>query len=104
MKTAKENDLDLVRCQYYLYKSSDNTNEPFDNTWVPMNKVYCPLDDQTPFMQAPAIWCNLFKKEMIFDNNIRFLESYGSKITNNINCITCGISKIQMARIYPINI
>ena len=76
--TAKENDLDLVRCQYYLYKSSDNTNEPFDNTWVPMNKVYCPLDDQTPFMQAPAIWCNLFKKEMIFDNNIRFLETPGA--------------------------
>ena len=76
--TAKDNDLDLVRCQYYLYKSSDNSNELFDNSWVPMNKVYCPLDDNTPFMQAPAIWCNLFKREMIFDNSIRFLETPGA--------------------------
>ncbi len=76
--TAKDNDLDLVRCQYYLYKSSDNSNELFDNTWVPMNKIYCPLDDNTPFLQAPAIWCNLFKKDMIFDNNIRFLETPGA--------------------------
>ena len=76
--TAKDNDLDLVRCQYYLYKSSNNSNELFDNTWVPMNKVYCPLDDNTPFMQAPAIWCNLFKKDMINDNNIRFMETPGA--------------------------
>ncbi len=75
---AKENNLDLVRCQYYLYKSSDNSNELFDNTWVLMNKVYCPLDVNTPFMQAPAIWCNLIKRDMIFDNNIRFLETPGA--------------------------
>lgn len=76
--TAKDNDCDLVRCQYYLYKSSDNSNELLDNTWVPMNKVYCPLDNQTPFMQAPAIWSNLIKRNMLLDNNIRFLETPGA--------------------------
>ena len=75
---AKENDCDLARCQYYLYNSKEDTHELFDNTWVSQNKIYCPLDDTTPFMQAPAIWSNIFKKDMIMDNKIRFLETPGA--------------------------
>lgn len=77
-KTAEENKLDLVRCQYYHYNSKENTNKIFDNSWVPQNKVYCPLDDTTPFLQAPAIWSNLIKRELIEKNNIRFLETAGA--------------------------
>lgn len=75
---AKENSLDLVRCQYYCYKSKDNSNELFDNSWVTQNKIYCPLEKQTPFYQAPAIWSNLFSNKMIKENNIRFLETSGA--------------------------
>lgn len=76
--TAKENDLDLVRCQYYEYSSKDNSNKLIDNSWVPQNEIYKPIDNQTPFYQAPAIWTNLVKRELIYKNNIRFLETSGA--------------------------
>ena len=75
---AKENDLDLIRCQYYLYKSEENSNTVFDNSWVPQNEIYCPLENQTPFYQAPAIWCNLVKRSLIEKHDIRFLETPGA--------------------------
>ena len=77
-ETAIKNDLDLARCQYYFYKSADESNEKCDNSWVVQNKVYCPLDDNTPFMQAPSIWCNLSRRKMLNDNHIRFLETPGA--------------------------
>ena len=76
--TAKENNLDLVRCRYFEYKTQENTNTLIENLWVPKNRVYCPLEEKAPFWQAPAIWCNLFKKEMIEKNHIRFLETPGA--------------------------
>ena len=75
---AEENNLDLVRCQYYLYNSKKNLNEPFDSSWVPMNRVYKPLLEQKPFEQAPAIWTNLINREFLNTNNIRFLETPGA--------------------------
>ena len=75
---AKDNNLDLIRCCYFEYKTADNSNSIVENKWVPKNKIFCPLEEQSPFFQAPAIWCNLFKKEMIEKNNIRFLETPGA--------------------------
>lgn len=75
---AKGNNLDLVRCQYYLYNSKENSNEAWDNSWIPMGKVYKPLLDQKPFGQAPAIWSNLVNRDFLNINNIRFLETPGA--------------------------
>lgn len=75
---AVQNDLDLVRCRYYQYNGNNDTNEPCFNEWVPRNRVYCPLVEQAPFFQAPAIWCNLVKKELIDTYCIRFLETPGA--------------------------
>ena len=78
-KCANQHNLDLVRCQYYEYKTQDDSNYPVDNTWVVQNKVYCPIsDDLIPFYQAPAIWCNLVSKKLLDDNNIRFLTTPGA--------------------------
>lgn len=75
---AKEKNLDIVRCQYFEYKTKDDINTLVDSSWVIQNKVYSPLEDVTPFMQAPAIWSNLVKKEIIENNHIRFLETPGA--------------------------
>ena len=75
---AVENELDLVRCQYFLYDSKNNINEVCDNSWVPQNIVYSPIEKQTPFYQAPAIWSNLFKRELIKNFEINFLETPGA--------------------------
>lgn len=77
-ETAKNNCLDLVRCRYFEYKSIENSNTLIENAWVPKNEIYCPLENQAPFWQAPAIWCNLFKKSMIENNDIQFLETPGA--------------------------
>lgn len=75
---AKNDDLDLVRCQYFQYNSKKNEDIVCDNSWVPQNQIYAPLDLQTPFYQAPAIWSNLFKRSMIENNKIKFLETPGA--------------------------
>lgn len=75
---AIENNLDLIRCQYFHYNTSKNSNELFDNSWVPQNEIFCPLEKQIPFYQAPAIWSNLFSNNMIKDNGIRFLKTPGA--------------------------
>lgn len=77
-KTACANNLDLVRCRYYEYMTAENSNNLIENKWVPKNEIYCPLEEQAPFRQAPAIWCNLVKKELIEKNRIRFLETPGA--------------------------
>lgn len=77
-KTACANNLDLVRCRYYEYTTAENSNNLIENKWVPKNEIYCPLQEQAPFWQAPAIWCNLVKKELIEKNRIRFLETPGA--------------------------
>ena len=75
---AIDNDLDIARCQYYEYKTKDNSDTLVDSSWVIQNMVYSPMDDVTPFMQAPAIWSNIVRRELIVKNNIRFLETPGA--------------------------
>lgn len=76
---AKNNNLDVVRSNFYLYNSKNNTHELLDQSWVKHNEIYSPsIDDQTPFEQQPSIWANLYNREFLNKNNIRFLETPGA--------------------------
>ncbi len=75
---ALKYDLDIARCQYFQFNSANNTNAIADNAWVPKNEIINPLEKQIVFYQAPAIWCNLIKKNLVVDNDIRFLETPGA--------------------------
>lgn len=77
-KTATQHDLDIARCHYFHHHSLNNTNERCDCSWVPANTVFSPLEDPAPFYQAPAIWASIYRKEMIRENDIRFLETPGA--------------------------
>lgn len=77
-EAAENNQLDIARCCYYHYRTSDNSNNKVANDFVPKNIVIKPVDNQAPFFQAPAIWVGLYKREWLEGNEIKFLETPGA--------------------------
>lgn len=75
---AKNNTLDIVRSNFYLYNSKLDTNEKLDQSWVKHNKIYSPIEEELVFFQQPSIWANLYNREFLNNNNIRFLETPGA--------------------------
>lgn len=75
---AKENDLDIARCNFFYYNSVKGTNEKNDLTWFDINEVYTPVDNQKVFYQQPAIWSAIYKKSILDKYDIRFLETPGA--------------------------
>lgn len=78
IKQAIEHDLDIVRACYFQFRTSDGSNELIKNDFVPKNEIFCPIKNQSPFYQAPAIWAAIYRRGMLNDNNIRFLETPGA--------------------------
>lgn len=74
---AKENDLDLARCCFEEYHSDDD-RAPVTDDWIPKGVVLEPLKDASLFMQAPGICITIAKREMLEENNIRFLPTPGA--------------------------
>ena len=78
IRAAIENDLDIARSCYFEYKTRDNTNHLVSNNFVPKNVVIEPIKSQTPFYQAPAIWSSIYRRSVLNEYNIRFLETPGA--------------------------
>ena len=75
---AIKNNLDVARCNYYLFsKFSKKLNNDYIKD-ILANKVLKPLDHIKIFYQPPSIWVNLYKKDFIDKNKIRFLETAGA--------------------------
>lgn len=75
---AKENNLDVARCNYYIFsKFSKKLNNDYIRD-ILANKVLKPLDHIKIFYQPPSIWVNLYKREFIDKYKIRFLETAGA--------------------------
>ena len=75
---ATKNNLDVARCNYYIFsKFSKKLNNDYIKD-ILANKVLKPLDHIKIFYQPPSIWVNLYKKDFIHKNKIRFLETAGA--------------------------
>jgi len=75
---ATKNNLDVARCNYYIFsKFSKKLNNDYIKD-ILANKVLKPLDHIKIFYQPPSIWVNLYKKDFINKNKIRFLETAGA--------------------------
>ena len=75
---ATRNNLDVARCNYYIFsKFSKKLNNDYIKD-ILANKVLKPLDHIKIFYQPPSIWVNLYKKDFIDKNKIRFLETAGA--------------------------
>lgn len=75
---ASVNKLDVARCNYYkVTKNSKVVNTEYIEE-ISTEKVIKPLDNVKIFYQSPSIWVNLYRKDFILKNNIKFLETPGA--------------------------
>ena len=78
-RAAEFHSLDVARCCYYEYHTSDDSNIKNSFHFVPKNVVFCPIeDDHAPFWQQPTVWINLYRREWLEANGIKFLETPGA--------------------------
>ncbi len=74
-KKAIEYNVDIVKSRFFYYDSRYNTNIESEEINCPYFEVIEPLKCMDVFGIAPSIWSCLYKKSLIKDNNIKFLET-----------------------------
>lgn len=75
---AKKNDADIVKSDYWIYFKGENikTNSLGEG---PFNEVFMPRrENHSLFLRGQSIWSSIYRRKMIKDYNIRFLESPGA--------------------------
>lgn len=79
-RLAKENDVEVVKGNYYCYYG--NTNEDRDKSNLfpldELGRVIDPRNENGIFYQAPCIWAAIYKTEFLKSNNIDFLPTPGA--------------------------
>ena len=94
LNEAMKHDLEVVRCHYYFYNTSLNTNERSVLPFIPKNKIITPKDYSNIYNQPNAVWAMLYKLKFIKENNIKFLETPGASyqdISFVYKVFTCSI-------------
>lgn len=76
-KIAKDFDADIVRANYYHNRGG------VDEKWryIPMHETmyaFKPQEHLWLYLQAPAIWSAIYRREMLNKNNVRFLPTPGA--------------------------
>lgn len=81
-KEAVENDLDVVRSNYYAHRTGEDASCDYlvENLAVcgSYDKVFYPIDNPRVFMCQPAIWTSIYKKSMLDKEEVRFLPTPGA--------------------------
>lgn len=78
---AKKNDAEVVKCNFYNH--ADNT-EPSDDVYVEYlegcdyDVVFCPRKNDAIFLTAPSTCTAIYKRSLIEDNHVRYLETPGA--------------------------
>lgn len=76
---SKENNLEVIRSDYYCYWSKNNENRRSGRISKTLdNKITNAKSNLCLLKMQPAIWSGLYKKSFLEDNNILFLESDGA--------------------------
>lgn len=80
MDRALASDLDIVRCNYWLYWSSP---EPRNDLFEAFRKdiadrMFNPRDVEQCFYFPPALWSSVVRRELLVDNELRLLETPGA--------------------------
>ena len=76
---AKEHNADVVKSNYYIYKSIPNEIkllEALKNCRY--NEIFCPIDQQEIIDVQPSIWSGIYKRDFLRAENIKFLETPGA--------------------------
>ena len=69
---AKENNADVVKCGFYFAYDDESKNQPY------LYRVYdtnFSIFNQPKFLcSQPAVWSCIYKKDFLFNNNIKMIE------------------------------
>lgn len=97
---AEVNELDVARCCYYEYHTSDGSNRKEEFHFVPKNEVFRPLDNDAPFWQQPTVWINLYNRKWLEESGIKFLETPGASYqdTSFMFKVYCKCNRFMMIR------
>ncbi len=77
--TAEENDADLVKSNFWIYRSADDTNifsEPLRDK--PYNTVISAEKEPQLAVTVPCIWSAIYRREMLEYKRIAFSETPGA--------------------------
>lgn len=93
--TACTNNADVVKSNYYSYKSEECNEVIFTEILdkCKYNECFKPLDEQEIFNVQGSIWSGFYKKEFLLENQIWFNETPGASyqdISFNIKLWTCA--------------
>lgn len=78
--TAKKNDADIVKANYYRMHTDPKTNQPQNTKVSEITKttILDPHTDFTVFQLSPAIWSAIYKRTLLEQNQITFLPTPGA--------------------------
>ncbi len=75
---AVENALDYVRCRFRFVGDIASMRPDYSYGSIEMNRPFSPYDDQRVFFVSPSIWAAMYRRDMLVENGIRFLETPGA--------------------------
>jgi len=75
---AKAHNLDIARSQHYFYRTRENTYKRYNQTHIPPNIIFSPLENHSVFYLRVAVWSQIYRSQFIRENSIRFLETSGA--------------------------
>ena len=73
---AIEHDLDISRCAFN--RLINGKIKPNPCLFLPKNKTFTPKAESNAFLHPPSIWAALYRRTLLTDNNIHFLETPGA--------------------------
>jgi glycosyltransferase involved in cell wall biosynthesis len=79
-KLAKKHDVEVVKSNFFEYLSNANSNKKF-NLFLPreVDKVLDPVSSNSDiFLQMPAIWSGIYRRDFLNKNDIKFLPTPGA--------------------------
>lgn len=77
--TAKEYDADVVKSNYYAYRSKNGESIFFEVlSGLPYNQITSADENERIFHRQPCIWSAIYKKELLINNHIFLNETPGA--------------------------
>lgn len=79
-EAAKNSDADLVKCNFYKYKTKNGKDIDYSKEYPErfFGKVFCPIDEPEIYNAHNSVWAGIYRKSFLDENHIRFSETPGA--------------------------
>ena len=73
---AIDDDLDISRCAFNRLINGKIKPDPC--SFLPKNRTFSPKEETNAFLHPPSIWAAIYRRTLLTDNHIQFLETPGA--------------------------